>query len=151
MLLRRLPEARHEHVMDTLHPLMNVVRKTLRSFCSISFAIIEAPRQRLEFFIGFLWKHEVARVAPHDSQGVNQVPQKEIRRMQDLVLGLAEDFELSQTIECVERIRNAQLGILLAMEQLQVLCGVLDVDDAARAILHIDVSQLDQLAHLSIS
>ena len=41
--------------------------------------------------------------------------------------------------------------MVLAVEQLQILYGVLDVDDSACAVFHVDLTRLYQFPHLASS
>src|SRR5262245_47138331 len=44
---------------------------------------------------------------------------------------------------------DADFGVLFAVQQLQVLNGVFNVDDSAGAVLHIHIARFHQFRHLS--
>ena len=77
-------------------------------------------------------------------------PQKQIRRVQQPVIGFADDLQSAQVAQRFERCGHADFRMLLAIQQLQILHGVFNVDDASGAVLHIDSAGLHELLHLPL-
>src|SRR5262249_40573011 len=59
------------------------------------------------------------------------------------------DPQLAQLVERFKRIRAPQFGMTIAMQNLQVLRYVLDVNNSAGAVFDIDPARLDQFAGLT--
>src|SRR5262249_2702775 len=94
-------------------------------------------------------KSQIARVAANYPERVNQIPQKEVRRAQHVALGFGDETQSAQLIESLERVRDSEFGAPFAVQKLQVLRGVLDVDNSAGAVFDVDLTRLDQFARLT--
>src|SRR5262249_39643983 len=80
---------------------------------------------------------------------VDQIPQKEVSRAQRLALSLGDEAQPAESVERIERVRDSEFRMILAAQKLQVLRGVLDVDDPAGAVFDVDMTRLDQFARLT--
>src|SRR5215813_1630043 len=71
--------------------------------------------------------------------------------MQYFIFLCLNDLQPVQHIERVQSIRRPKFGIMLPMEQLLVLDGIFDIDNASSAVLDIYLAWLHQLPHLAPS
>src|SRR5215510_1579041 len=58
---------------------------------------------------------------------------------------------MAQLIESFERVRDSKLGMILAVQDLQVLRGVFEVDDSTGAVFDVDPAWFDQFTRLAAS
>jgi hypothetical protein len=90
----------------------------------------------------------VLRVAAHHAQTVDQHADEEVGLAQILTGGAGNEACVNQGCECAERVRCAQAGIAVAMHHLEILNGVFQRDDAAMAVLEVDLPRLNELLDL---
>ena len=65
-------------------------------------------------------------------------------------LAFAENADPAKRVQRFEGVRHAQLGMLFPVKQLEILHGILNIDDSARAVLHIHRAGLYQFPHLAL-
>src|SRR5262245_3464695 len=135
--------------VDLLHPSPNVGGQLFGAPLPIPLTIAETSGERFELIRVRFGKSQIARVAANYPERVDQIPQKEVSRAQRLALGLRYETQPAQSVERIERVRDPEFRMILAVQKLQVLRGVLDVDDPAGAVFDVDLTRLDQFARLT--
>src|SRR5499426_3743702 len=135
--------------VDLLHPSPNVGGQLFGAPLPIPLTIAETSGERFELIRVRFGKSQIARVAANYPERVDQIPEKEVSRAQRLALGLGDEVKAAQAVERIERVRDSEFRMILAAQKLQVLRGVLDVDDPAGAVFDVDLTRLDKFARLT--
>src|SRR4051812_47521522 len=70
--------------------------------------------------------------------------------MQQLMFGIAQKMQAAERLQRIQRASNTKFRMIGAMQQLQILSRILDVDNASGTVFHVDLVPPDQFLLLSL-
>ncbi len=110
--------------------------------------VADAAGEEDEFF-GVGWgEHEVFGVAADHAESVDQHADEEIGLPEMVTVHSGHDPVFDQCGERLHCVRRPQHRQLVSVQELQVLNGIFDIDQAAGAELHVDRARFHQLLKL---
>ena len=140
LFLKKLPRI--------LHVLLYIRLQMPRPRLPVVRRISDAARQEDEFVRIRGREDQIFSVSPHHPQPVDQHPKKQVGFSEILTVLPADNPVFDQPRQRLHGIGRAEERVFVAMHDLEILDGVLDIDNPAGTEFDIDRATFDQLFQL---